>query len=90
MAIDKVLRKPIDAGLIPGIVALAADDRGVVYRGAFGRRAVDKTEPMTLNSVFRIASMTKAVTATAAMQLIEQRRIGLEQPIGDVLPRLRM
>ena len=48
MAIDKILRKPIDAGLIPGIVALAADDRGVVYRGAFGRRAVDKSEPMTL------------------------------------------
>ena len=48
MAIDKILTKPIDAGLIPGIVALAADDRGVVYRGAFGRRAVDKTEPMTL------------------------------------------
>ena len=48
MAIDKVLRKPIEEGLIPGVVALAADDRGVVYEGAFGRRAVDKTEPMTL------------------------------------------
>lgn len=89
MAIDKILRKPIDAGLIPGIVALAADDRGVVYRGAFGRRAVDKTEPMTLNSVFRIASMTKAVTTTAAMQLIEQQRIGLEQSMGDVLPAVK-
>jgi methyl acetate hydrolase len=89
MAIDEILRKPIDAGLIPGIVALAADDRGVVYRGAFGRRAVDKTEPMTLDSVFRIASMTKAVTTTAAMQLIEQQRIGLEQPMGDVLPAVK-
>jgi CubicO group peptidase (beta-lactamase class C family) len=89
MAIDKILTKPIDAGLIPGIVALAADDRGVVYRGAFGRRAVDKTEPMTLDSVFRIASMTKAVTTTAAMQLIEQQRIGLEQPMGDVLPAVK-
>jgi len=89
MAIDKILTKPIDAGLIPGIVALAADDRGVVYRGAFGRRAVDKTEPMTLDSVFRIASMTKAVTTTAAMQLIERQRIGLEQPMGDVLPAVK-
>ncbi len=89
MAIDEILTKPIDAGLIPGIVALAADDRGVVYRGAFGRRTVDKTEPMTLDSVFRIASMTKAVTTTAAMQLIEQQRIGLEQPMGDVLPAVK-
>jgi methyl acetate hydrolase len=89
MAIDKILRKPIDAGLIPGIVALAADDRGVVYRGAFGRRAVDKSEPMTLDSVFRIASMTKAITTTAAMQLIEQQRIGLEQPMGAVLPAVK-
>ena len=44
---------------------------------------------MTLNSVFRIASMTKAVTGTAAMQLVEKGRIGLEQPMGDVLPLVR-
>jgi methyl acetate hydrolase len=86
MDIDAIFRKPIEAGLIPGVVALAADDRGVFYRGAFGRRAVDKTEAMTLDSVFRIASMTKAVTGAAAMQLVEQGRIDLEQPMGDVLP----
>jgi methyl acetate hydrolase len=89
MTIDKVLRKPIEAGLIPGVVALAADDRGVVYEGAFGQRAVDKTEPMTLDSVFRIASMTKAITGTAAMQLVEKGRLGLEQPMGDVLPVIK-
>ena len=86
MGIDEVLRKPIEAGFVPGVVALAADDRGVFYQGAFGRRAIDKPEPITLDFVFRIASMTKAVTGTAAMQLVEQHRIGLDQPIGDVLP----
>jgi methyl acetate hydrolase len=86
MAIDKVLSKPIEAGLVPGVVAVAADDSGVIYEGAFGRRAVGSTEPMTLDSVFRIASMTKAITGTAAMQLVEKGRIGLEQPMGDVLP----
>jgi CubicO group peptidase (beta-lactamase class C family) len=89
MGIDDVLRKPIEAGLIPGIVALAADDRGVFYQGAFGLRAVDKPEAMTLDSVFRIASMTKAVTGTAAMQLVEEGRIGLDQPMGDVLPMVK-
>ena len=89
MGIDNVFRKPIEAGLIPGVVALAADDRGVFYDGAFGRRAVDKPEPMTLDSVFRVASMTKAVTGTAAMQLVEEGRIGLDQPMGDVLPVIK-
>ena len=89
MEIDNVFRKPIEAGLIPGVVALAADDRGVFYEGAFGRRTVDKPEPMTLDSVFRIASMTKAVTGTAAMQLVEEGRIGLDQPMGDVLPVIK-
>jgi methyl acetate hydrolase len=89
MAIDKVLRKPIEAGLIPGVVALAADDHGVIYEGAFGQRAADKAEPMTLDSVFRIASMTKAITGTAAMQLVEKGQLGLEQPIGEVLPLIK-
>src|SRR5438874_660966 len=85
-AIDAVLRKPIDAGLIPGVVALAATPDGIFYEGGFGRRAVDKPAAMTTDSVFRIASMTKAVTTVAAMQLVEQGRIGLEQPMRDVLP----
>jgi methyl acetate hydrolase len=89
MAIDKVLSKPIEAGLIPGIVALAADEVGIIYKGAFGRRAVGKPEPMTLDSVFRIASMTKAITGTAAMQLVEKGQIDLEQPIGEVLPLIK-
>ena len=84
--IDAVLRKPIDAGLIPGVVALAANQDGIFYQGAFGRRAVDKPAAMTADSVFRIASMTKAVTTVAAMQLVEQGRIGLEQPMREVLP----
>jgi CubicO group peptidase (beta-lactamase class C family) len=75
MAIDEVLKKPIEAGLILGIVAIAADDHGIIYKGAFGRRAVDNSEPMTLDSVFRIASMTKAVTGAAAMQLVEIRLV---------------
>jgi CubicO group peptidase (beta-lactamase class C family) len=88
-AIDKVLKKPIESGAIPGVVGLAANDRGVFYEGAFGRRAVDKADAMTIDSVFRIASMTKAVTGAAAMQLVEQGRIGLEQPMGEVLPVIR-
>jgi hypothetical protein len=87
--LDQALSKPIEADLIPGVVALVADDRGIFYKAAFGMRSVDKPEPMTADSVFRIASMTKAVTGAAAMQLVEQGRIGLDQPMGDVVPVIR-
>jgi methyl acetate hydrolase len=88
-AIDRVLTDPVEAGKLPGVVGMVANDSGIIYQGAFGRRAIDRSDPMTLDTVFRIASMTKAVTATAAMQLIEAGRIGLEQPIGEILPFAR-
>jgi methyl acetate hydrolase len=84
--IDRALRKPIDAGAIPGVAALVADRDGIFYKGAFGQRSVDKPDAMSVDSVFRIASMTKAITCTAAMQLVEQGRIGLEQPMREILP----
>jgi methyl acetate hydrolase len=86
--IDKVLRSATDAGDVPGVVALAATPKGPVYKGAAGRRALPAGPDMTLDSVFWIASMTKAVTSTAAMQLVERGKLHLDRPIGDVLPAL--
>ena len=62
------------------------DERGHLYEGAFGKRDLGKGTDMTLDSVFWIASMTKAMTATAAMQLVEQGKLQLDEPIGKVLP----
>lgn len=87
-AIDRVLKEPVASGMLPGVVGLAANDKGIFYQGAFGRRRVDAPDPMTLDAVFRIASMTKAITATAAMQLVEAGRIGLEQPMGEIAPEI--
>jgi CubicO group peptidase (beta-lactamase class C family) len=86
--IDAVLRGTADSGEVPGVVAMAATDRGLLYEGAFGRRALDGPEPMTLDSVFRIASMTKAITSVAAMQLVEQGKLALEAPVPDIDPTL--
>lgn len=88
-AINRVLTDPVASGKLPGVVGMVANDSGIVYQGAFGHRAVNRPEPMSLDTVFRIASMTKAITATAAMQLVEAGRIGLEQPIGELLPFTR-
>lgn len=85
---DAVLREATDSREVPGVVAMAATDRGLLYEGAFGRRALDRPEPMTLDSVFRIASMTKAITSVAAMQLVEQGKLALEAPVPDIDPTL--
>ena len=86
--VDAVLRQAAASGEVPGVVAMAATDRGVLYEGAFGRRALDQPKPMTLDSVFRIASMTKAITSVAAMQLVEQGKLALEAPVPDIDPTL--
>jgi methyl acetate hydrolase len=90
--IDQILRGMSDAEQIPGVVAMAATSRDVIYQGAFGKRDLSKDDAkenaMTPDSVFWIASMTKAITAAAAMQLVEQGKLSLDEPIGKVLPDL--
>jgi CubicO group peptidase (beta-lactamase class C family) len=86
--IDQILRQKSEAKEIPGVVAMAATGNEVIYQGAFGKRDLSKDDPMTVDSVFWIASMTKAVTAAAGMQLVEQGKLSLDEPIGKLLPDL--
>jgi methyl acetate hydrolase len=86
--IDQILRQKSDAREIPGVVAIAANSREAIYQGAFGKRDLSKDDAMTPDSVFWIASMTKAITTAAAMQLVEQGKLSLDTPIGKVLPDL--
>jgi len=86
--VDQVLERAVETGSVPGVVALAANETGVVYQGAFGTREVGSERPMTLDTVVWIASMTKAVTSVAAMQLVEQGRVGLDEPLAERLPEL--
>jgi CubicO group peptidase (beta-lactamase class C family) len=79
--IDKSLRAAVNARTVSGTAAMAATDKGIIYEGAFG-------PGVTADSVFWIASMTKAITATACMQLVEQGKLQLEQPMGKLLPQL--
>jgi methyl acetate hydrolase len=78
----------VGAKTVPGVVAVAATDRGVLYEGAFGQREVSKPAPMNLDTVVWIASMTKEITATAAMQLVERGNLTLERPAGEVVPEI--
>lgn len=86
--VDHVFERAVAAGEVPGVVALAADDAGVVYQGAIGKREVSGEPNMTLDTVFWIASMTKAITSVAAMQFVEQGVVGLDEPLREKLPEL--
>ena len=87
-SIDQALRRMSDAKDIPGVVAIAATGKDTIYEGAFGKRDLGTGVDMTPDSVFWIASMTKAITTAAAMQLVEQGKLSLDEPIGKVLPDL--
>jgi len=86
--IDQILREKSEAKEIPGVVAIAARGNETIYQGAFGKRDLSKDDAMTLDSVFWIASMTKAVTTAGAMQLVEQGKLDLDAAIGKLLPDL--
>src|SRR5471030_412893 len=86
--IHQALTEAVKSGRVPGVVALAANDKGTIYSGAFGVRSLGQSQAITLDSVFWIASMTKAVTTTAAMQMVEQGKLKLDQPASEILPDL--
>jgi methyl acetate hydrolase len=86
--LDQILEESVSEGKVPGVVAVAANHDGVIYEGAFGQRSIDSDTPMTLDTVFWIASMTKAITSVAAMQLVEKGKIQLDEPVSRVLPEL--
>src|SRR5713226_6827947 len=87
-SLDSTFSQAVAAKKIPGVVAVAATDKGVLYEGAFGQREIGKPAPMTLDTVVWIASMTKAITAAAAMQLVERGKLALERPAAEVVAEL--
>jgi CubicO group peptidase (beta-lactamase class C family) len=81
---DAVMR-----GDVPGVVAIVVDRDKVLYHQAFGKQNAAKNVPMARDTIFRIASMTKAVTSIGVMQLVEQGKIGLDDDVSRYLPRLK-
>jgi methyl acetate hydrolase len=77
-AIDQLLTGAVENGTYEGVVATVVDRDGVLYEGSAGTANPD--------TMFRNASMTKAVATTAALQLLEQGQIALDQPVEEILP----
>jgi methyl acetate hydrolase len=88
MNLNEPITDAIEAAGLAGAVATVGDREGVRYIGAFGARDLESGDPMAADTLFQIASMTKAVTSVAAMQLVEKGGLSLDAPLGAVLPEL--
>lgn len=88
-ALDAQFHEAISSGKVAGAVALAAKADGtVLYSGVFGERRIGSGQAMTEDTVFWIASMTKAITCVGMLQLIEQGKAAMDQPAAELLPAL--
>jgi CubicO group peptidase (beta-lactamase class C family) len=87
-SLDEKLSAAVARGDVPGLVVIAATKDRILYQRAFGRAETGRARPMTTDAIFRIASMTKAVTSVATMQLYEQGRFALDDPAEKYLPEL--
>jgi CubicO group peptidase (beta-lactamase class C family) len=84
--IDRALQRYVDTDRVAGIVAFAMQDGKVIYEKAFGWADKESGRRMTTDTIFRIASQTKALTSVAIMQLIEEGRLSLSRRAGDFIP----
>lgn len=84
--IDKVLQQAVESGAVPHVAAIAADRDGVIYQGSAGPRAAGESAPVTVDTLFRIMSMTKMPCTVAALQEVEKGRLDLDAPVADYCP----
>ena len=84
--IDNMLNKAIDSKEIPGAVALVKRNGKTVYQKSFGIANPDNNRVISENDIFRIASMTKAITSLAVLMLWEEGKFFLDDPISKYIP----
>jgi len=87
---DALLNEAVSTGRIPGVAAAVTNAEETLYEGAFGLRAQGQPAQMTLETVMWIASMTKPLVGAAAMQLVEQSKLTLDEPLARVLPEINV
>ena len=85
-AIDRVLADAVASGGVPHVAAIVADRDGVLYEGAAGPRAVGESDPVSVDTRFRLMSMTKMVATTVALQQWEEGALDLDAPVDTYCP----
>ena len=87
--VDAAMRKAVDSGELPGAVVFIARDGQLVYAKSFGWQDREKKIPMANDSIFRLYSMTKPVVSVAAMILVEEGKLGLQEPVSKYIPEFK-
>ncbi len=85
-AVDEVVAKHVDDDFVSGAVTLVAEDGKIVHLSAVGQADIEANKPMTRDTMFAIASMTKPITATALMILVEEGKVDLDDPVSKYIP----
>ena len=88
--IDQWLQRYVDENQIAGAVGLVTRDGRIVYEHAVGWSDKEAGKRMTPDAIFRIASQSKALTSTGIMMLVEEGRIGLDDPVSRYIPELSL
>jgi CubicO group peptidase (beta-lactamase class C family) len=87
--IDAMCEEAVAKGEVPGIVALVARNGKIIYNKAFGLASNETGRQMKTDDIFRIASQSKAITATAVMMLYEEGKFQLDDPISKYIPEFK-
>ena len=85
-ALSTFLKSATDRGDVPGVVVAVVDKNGVLYNEAFGKSSTVKNTPMTKDTIFNMASMTKPITSTAIMILVDEGKLKLDDEVAKYLP----
>ena len=83
------MQQYVDEGKVAGVVTYVARNGRVVHLEAFGKADVEAGRPMKKDTIFRIASQTKAFTSVAVMMLVEEGKIGLADPVSKFIPAFK-
>jgi CubicO group peptidase (beta-lactamase class C family) len=87
--LDTAMQKAVDSGELPGAVVLIARDGQLVYAKSFGWQDRERKIPMRNDSIFRLYSMTKPIVSVAAMMLVEEGRLGLQEQVSKYIPEFK-
>jgi len=87
--IDTAMNKAVESGELPGAVVFIARGGKLAYAKSFGWQDKEKKIPMRADSIFRLYSMTKPIVSVAAMMLVEEGKIGLQEPVSKYIPEFK-
>ena len=87
--ISDAFKRFVDAGKISGAVTLVSHNGKIIHHEAVGQADIDAKRPMQRDTLFAIASMTKPITATAAMILVDEGKLSLEDPVSKSIPEFK-